>query len=797
MRAVQLCAAALVRRRGLGIIAVALLVGLGGGAVLAAAAGARRTSTAATRLYRRGDVADLEMDPATSGLSTESIAVRGLRRIPNVRRATAVQFFALGPVGAKSVGQLNAYLGANTDGSWLYRFDRIGLLPSFRGRMPDPSRVDEVLATTQEARLLHVGIGDSLHLAVAKFDDPNASTPSSFVPVTVHVVGTATTPVGLLRGGNNTETLLFGTPAFARRFADRSVGSTVYIQLRHPGDLLAFEREVSRAVPGFTFEIKPASQELATFDRIASPYTNTLWIFALVAGVSTMLIVAQTLVRMVRSDAAHETQLRALGLTSRQRAAVAAVRAASAVLVGTLLAGAVAVLASPLFPLGLVHRVEPDPGFRIDGLVLGLGALAILVCIGGVVLATALRATRPISSGRIDEPRPSSRIVSAFARANAPVSVVGGSRLAFQRGRSNARTSTIVSIVGLVAAVAATAAALVFGANLDQLTTPRRYGQTWDAEIVSSGTSTISPTAVQRTLGRSLARGITLGTLGDVKIDHQVVPAYGLAAQRGHVEPVATRGRLPLARDEIALGAGTLRQLHRTIGDTVSAVSSDGKTERLRIVGETLLPSLNSNAPSLGADDGAELTRSGLDRLNPDLRNETDFLLIDLAPHATFHQLRQSFKPDAFTVTGAVPPPYIASYGDVQSTPLVLAGLLAALGIGVLAHLLVTSVRLSRRDLAIYKALGCTRRQVLMMVMWQALMLVSIALVLGLVIGVAIGRGTWTRFATGLGLAATVAIPTLRILAIVTVGLTSAALIAWLPARAATRTAPARVLETE
>src|SRR6476620_2876525 len=97
MRSVRLCAGALLRRRALGIVAVALLVGLGAGAVLAAAAGARRTSTAATRLYRRGAVADLEMDPASSSLSTETVAVRRLREIPSVRRATTAQFFVLAP----------------------------------------------------------------------------------------------------------------------------------------------------------------------------------------------------------------------------------------------------------------------------------------------------------------------------------------------------------------------------------------------------------------------------------------------------------------------------------------------------------------------------------------------------------------------------------------------------------------------------------------------------------------------------------------------------------------------------
>ena len=84
-------------------------------------------------------------------------------------------------------------------------------------------------------------------------------------------------------------------------------------------------------------------------------------------------------------------------------------------------------------------------------------------------------------------------------------------------------------------------------------------------------------------------------------------------------------------------------------------------------------------------------------------------MLVDLAPHATLRNLRHELDPTEFTVTGASPPGYIARNVNVQS--LILAGFLAVLGIGVLAHLLVTSVRSSRRELAVLTTLGCTRGQ--------------------------------------------------------------------------------------
>jgi hypothetical protein len=445
-----------------------------------------------------------------------------------------------------------------------------------------------------------------------------------------------------------------------------------------------------------------------------------------------------------------------------------------------------------------VHRVEPDPGLRVDGAVLVGGVLAIVVGFGLVALVAARFAARAEIGSADATSSPPSRTSGALARMNAPVSLVQGTRMAFQRPRTVAGMSTAASIVGLVAAIAATAAALIFGANLAQLSTPSRYGQTWDAEIVPGGASSATPDQAARTLiDRRLVGATTLGTFGDVKLEGQDVPAYGMQRHTGRLLPVTTEGRLPNRPDEIALGARTLRQLHLAVGSRVTATPSQGATESLRIVGATLLPTLNSNTPSVGADDGALLTRAGLIRLDPDVSGELDFLLVKFAPHVNLRAVRGRFDPNEFTVTGAAPPGDIASYSDVQSTPLVLAGLIALLGLGVLIHLLVTSVRANRRDLAVLETLGATRTQLRAIVLWQSVALVGAALVLGLVIGVAAGRGAWNHFAGTLDLVPAVHIPVGSVLAIVVVGLLCALVVASFPARAVTRLAPARVLRDQ
>jgi FtsX-like permease family len=796
VRAVRLCATAVLRRGWAGMLAVALLVAIGGGAVLAAAAGARRTDTAATRLYRHGVVADAEIDPISQSVSASGVAASAIRRIPEVKDAAAATFYALGIRHGHGSWQPQLFAAADASGRWLYHFDRIGLVPSFRGRMPNPHRADEVVPTVEEARQLHLHLGSTLHVAVGKLVGADSQF-GDWKPVTLHVVGIATTPLGLLQGVT-TQTFFFATPAFAQRYQSRNLGATTYVVLHHSDQLLAFERHLNHLAHGAALEIKPASEELSTFARVATPYTDTLWLFALVAGIATVLVVAQAAVRMIRTDAASGPELRALGVATRGRASIAAVRATSAVVIGVALAIVLAVAASPLFPLGLVHRVEPDPGMRVDALALALGAAAIGLCLVAVIAFAARRSARPVPNDDPGSLGRTSRAAQALDRANAPVTVVAGTRFALSRGTGVDRASTASAIFGLVAAIAATSAALVFGVNLAQLTTPRHYGQAWDAEIVWNGTTVMSPTKAEHTLVRpALERAATLGTFDTVKIGGRSIESFGLQRRFGDAMPIAITGRLPTHRGEVALGVRTMRQLHTAVGSTITATSVSGTTQKLHVVGQTLLPSLNSNVPALGADDGAEFTRAGLDQLDPGQRHEIDFAIVDLAPHTTVTDLEHVFPSSDYVVTGASPPGYIASYGNVESTPLVLAGLLTLLGVGVLAHLLVTSVRQRQRELAVLKTLGCTRRQLPTMVVWQALLLTLIALVVGMTVGVLLGRAAWKHFALGLGLSPLTDVPYAQLTAIVVVGLALAAAIASMPARAATRIVPARLLRTE
>ena len=80
-------------------------------------------------------------------------------------------------------------------------------------------------------------------------------------------------------------------------------------------------------------------------------------------------------------------------------------------------------------------------------------------------------------------------------------------------------------------------------------------------------------------------------------------------------------------------------------------------------------------------------------------------------------------------------------------TPALLASALAAGAIVALGLTLAASVRRRRRDLALLKTLGFTQRQLMAAVAWQASVAAVIGIVVGVPLGIAVGRWLWTLFA--------------------------------------------------
>jgi ABC-type lipoprotein release transport system permease subunit len=131
------------------------------------------------------------------------------------------------------------------------------------------------------------------------------------------------------------------------------------------------------------------------------------------------------------------------------------------------------------------------------------------------------------------------------------------------------------------------------------------------------------------------------------------------------------------------------------------------------------------------------------------------------------------------------------------ATPSLLAAGLAAGAIVALGLTLAASVRRRRRDLALLKTLGFTRRQLAATVAWQASVAVIIGVALGVPFGIALGRWLWILFAREIYAVPRPTVPVLSVVLVALGALVLANVVAALPGRSAARTPAALILRAE
>ena len=150
-----------------------------------------------------------------------------------------------------------------------------------------------------------------------------------------------------------------------------------------------------------------------------------------------------------------------------------------------------------------------------------------------------------------------------------------------------------------------------------------------------------------------------------------------------------------------------------------------------------------------------------------------------------------------FNVLGVQRPAEIVNYQSTGDTPGILAAGLAAGAVVALAITLAASVRRRRRDLALLKTFGFTRRQLAVTVAWQASAAAIIGVVVGVPVGIALGRWLWDLFAREIYAVAEPSVPVLQVVLVAIAALVLANLVAAVPGRMAARTPTALVLRAE
>ena len=806
MSVVWYCTLRSVRARARAYVGTAVLLALLGGLTLASFAAARRTASAYPRFREAGQALDVlffHVEDPDHAL-----------KVPGVTSAATYFAFLGGVVDAEgrpdaSFNDVVAEMAGSLDGLYFTR-DRFAVT---EGRMPDPSREDEV-AVNEHLAAFGIGVGDRYPIGVfdpAHEDEVFSDTPPPPVDrLEVTVVGIGLFPDEVVQDETDHFGRMLLTPAFTAR--ERRWASYAWTGVSLADGEAGVERFKQDYVAALPPEAGTSFRERSiVVDRTQEavrPLATALAAFGAMAAVATLLLVGQALVRLVRADREDLASIRAMGAGPRTVAALAVPGIVASVAAGAAGAVGVAVALSPIAPIGPLRRVEVDPGVAFDWPVLLLGAAGLILALVTVGITAAVRQTphRRSARARLDVRRRSA-LAGAVAAAGLPLPAVAGMRLALESGEGRTSVPARAALGGAVVAVVALVASLVFGTSLRSLVDrPPLYGWDWDLTVVDeSGYGDIDVEKAAAILdGDPGVASWTSAYFQSIELDDLGVPVIGMPADAA-VTPPLLAGRAVRAPDEIVLGRGTLKALGKRLGETV-VLEADEATRDLRIVGVAIFPTVG---PVLGAytslGDGAMMVYDQV----------PDWDEVSAGPKALFvrfgsgedrevvsERLEESLGtvgrfPGSAQVLPVQRPGEIVHYESMGATPALLGGVLVLAAVVSLGLALASGVGRRRRDLSILKSLGFTRRQVSATVVWQSSLIVAIGLLVGMPLGIALGRWLWILFAERLPVLARPSVPALVLLGLAGALVVLANLVAAVPARRAGRTPVAAVLRSE
>lgn len=790
--AIGYLARAELRRHWRGAVLLAVLVGLAGGVVLATLAGARRSASADER-YR---------EAARSGDVTlfhprfEPDRLDQLRELPEVEAVASIAYYVMRPVGSDEASP-DVQAAARRDGQWLEEIDRPLVM---EGRLSED--VDEIALGERAAGILGAGVGDAV-----EFETVTAATYASVVDgtgtlafdgprLTFTVVGVLRTP---FEGVEDERGLAVLSPSFAEAHQEDIAGfPPASIRLRNgDADFDSFARaanEIYDDSPELFLESAAARQ--ARTDDAVHVVVVGLLVFAGVAAVAGIVAVGTALARWLQQRRHDQVTLASLGLSRASRAGALVATALPVAVGGSLLAVAVAAAASPLFPLDPARFLEPEPGLDVDPLVLGIGLVGIAAATMALAGLLAARTTRALHERHAPLAGKATVGVTRVASAlgSAP-SAASGVRMALEPGRGATAVPVRPAIVGTVVGVLGVVAALTFGASLLRLLDePELSGWNWDADVEGvEGTPAADVVAglaedVAAIPGVDAVSAVRVSTADVAGTETQLL---GFESVRGGIAPTVIDGRAAQSPDEVLLGSDTMDRLDASIGDRVPFPGADGYPVELEVVGRGAFATRSD-----AVDEGAALTLAGLEQLDAYV-GTTDVVLRWDAGADVDAGLQAVEQLSGARPIQVLQPSPVRNLSRIEALPVTLAGFLALLAAVAVGHALVTGVRRRRRELAVLRALGFVSRQVAATVAWQSTTLAAVGLVIGLPLGIALGRWTWSVIAGQIGV---VVAPTVPVPGVLLAGLGAVVLanaVAALPARRAARLRPALALRTE
>jgi FtsX-like permease family len=819
-----------------GYLTIVVLVGLLGGLALGAMAAGRRTQSSYPTLLAESNSSDMYgvtgvYNPAIGqSIGYNQALQRSIAHLPYVESAKSLVEMNLLPLHSNGDPVLAAE-GTSFYGSVNGEYLTQDRLIVTHGRLPNPHRANEFVMDSTTARAFGFHLGEVVTFVAfsnAQFAELGGDLTTAqvvkkiketkpFLRIRVKLVG-----VGLVQVRNlmqdsvdtgNSGLILF-TPPLADRLLKCCVNTTITaLQLRGgTSHVNAVEAEVAKTLPkGLPSELSEMKTVVAKAEQTIKPESIALGVFGVIALLAALVVAVQIIERRLRRNAGDVQMLRALGATPAMTFLDGFVGIFAAVLAGSLLAVLVALALSPLAPLGptrpyLSHRVNAD------WTVLGLGLILLVLVLGVVAAVVAIRAVpRRSSTWRIRNNLRGSSAARAAASTNLPVSAVTGIRFALEPGSGRNAVPVRSAIVGAVLAVVIVTSTITFGASLSTLVSkPALYGWNFTYEINGGGGLGDIPAKGAATLLNKdpYVQAWTGVYFGNLTIDGQTVPVMGVTPGAEFGPPLLTGHRFR-ATNQVVLGAATLAQLKKKLGETVYVDNGASRT-KLTIVGTATLPTIG-----VGGLDHLEMGSGALlsyQLIPPGERNLYDVppgpnaILVRVKPGvnhtAAFASLnailtRLGGQSNGGQVVGVQRPAQIINYRSLGSTPAMLGGALALGAVVALALTLIASVRRRRRDLAVFKVLGFTHGQLAAAISWQSSVAVGIGTVVGVPLGILIGRYLWDLFAREINAVPQPTVPVLSIVLIVVGAMVLANAVAAIPGRMAGRTPTGLLLRVD
>jgi hypothetical protein len=818
-----------------GLVTLFVLVGLVGGLAMASVAAARRTASSFTTYWASTNPSDLDgpsavLNPSIgsySGYNAALIAkIRALPHVEQVQSQVGIDFLPLqrngAPLHVPAFYQPSAGNGYGSVDGLTFDQDKVTVV---QGRRADLRRANELMLSAQGASALRVHLGSVLPVGIytnAQTVLPGFGT-ARVKPIRTideRVVGIFVFPTTVVEDAVDTGITpnnIF-TPALTRQLLTCCVNYTITgVRVRgRSGDVAAVSAEISKYLPGYPPFVSTQALTVAKAQRAIKPEAVALGAFGTIVAVAALLIAAQLIGRQLRRGAGDREVLRALGGGTLATSTDGLPGILVAIVSGGLLAVAVAVLLSPLAPLGPVRPVYPYPGIDVDWTVIGAGVAVLVVGLSTITLLLAWlgaphrdRSREYWAAGRV------SGAVRFTSRIGLPAPAVTGARFALEPGSQRDPVPVRSAILGAALAVVAVVATVTFGASLSSLVShPALYGWNWDSMLVSGGDIPQGPVTSLLNHDRFVSQWSGVYT-ASLSIDGQTVPVLGENPGTA-VDPPVLSGHGLQSTDQVVLGAVTLAQLHKTIGDTVEVRTGAGPSpaRRLRIVGTAAMPVLGSSGgPHLEMATGAVVASQVLPAVG---RNPFDdpipgpnAVLIRFKSGyqkaAELHSLDKISQATSNTANFGVAvqgvesfrPAEIVNYRSLGDTPVFLGAGLAAAAIVALALTLVASVRRRRRDLALLKTLGFTKGQLAATVAWQSTIVALIGTIVGVPVGIALGRWLWDLFARDIHAVPDPSVPVVLITVITVGAIVLANIVAAAPGRSAARTSTAVLLRAE